>query len=260
MIRWIKWPALLSAFFIVISGCTERKITLRYEGNAQFEIMDESGSRVLIDVYDPDKLSRPADAKDILLTTHRHWDHFNQEFVDSFPGTHYDRVGQWTVQALSICSVRASHSAIFKEPMYFDEEMLVFCLEFNGFRIVHMGDTAQLRLEKNQRKQIKHADIFITNLRHDPNSYFDPIGFGPIQQIKPRIIIPSHMDRHSGEYALDKWKGYRSAGSDVTIRRKDLARPIKLLFIGTNARELSSLVEWEKFSPGESINQKINSD
>ena len=44
------------------------------------------GQRVLVDIHDPVKLSRNVSKQDILLTTHTHWDHWNEAFQTQFPG------------------------------------------------------------------------------------------------------------------------------------------------------------------------------
>ena len=66
----------------LIGACTQMKIvrkkdviTLYHEIYAQVEIISPRGVRVLIDVHDPSLLSKPATKQDMLLTTHRHFDH-----------------------------------------------------------------------------------------------------------------------------------------------------------------------------------------
>jgi hypothetical protein len=61
-------------------------ITLYYENNAQVELIDFQGARVLIDVYSSADLSSPPTEKDILLITHKHMDHYDIAFADEFPG------------------------------------------------------------------------------------------------------------------------------------------------------------------------------
>lgn len=232
-------------FTIVELGWAEQKFTIIYEGNAQFEIILNTGQRILTDVYDPDRLSRPAGPDDILLTTHHHWDHYHKEFVRSFPGTHRDYQGQWSDHDLKIRSIRASHASCFVEPLHHDDEMLIFSIRYHQFHIVHMGDTAQLKLEKSQIKLLKNADVVITNLRHDPRGYLDSIGFGPVQQIKPSLTIPSHLNRISGEYAIKTRQGFQTVKNSAVIRASHLRKPEKILFFGKNAREFHSLPEWQ---------------
>jgi hypothetical protein len=62
----------------------QNEVTIYYEGNAQAELLCCEGTRILIDVALPDRLSKPATKSDILLTTHMHSDHYNPRFA--FPG------------------------------------------------------------------------------------------------------------------------------------------------------------------------------
>jgi hypothetical protein len=52
-------------------------IEIHYAEYAQVELINSKGTRILIDVFDPSRLSRPATSKDILLTTHTASDHTN---------------------------------------------------------------------------------------------------------------------------------------------------------------------------------------
>lgn len=235
------------AFIFAIHGMglAKQELTIIYEGNAQFEIILQKGQRILIDVYDPDRLSRPANRSDILLSTHHHWDHYRKEYAQSFPGMCRDRPGQWVKQDLTIRAIPASHAADFVEPLHPDDEMLIFSICYQKFHLVHMGDTAQLRLVKDQMKWLQDVDVMMVNLRYDPRGYLDPVGFGPIEQIKPGLVIPSHLDRVSGEYAAKTRQGFQRSNNSVTLRKGSLQKPDLLLFLGENAREFPFLPKWE---------------
>jgi hypothetical protein len=58
-----------------ISASASPAVTVFYEENGQVELLSSKGTLVLIDVWDPSKLSRPATKNDILLTAHTHPDH-----------------------------------------------------------------------------------------------------------------------------------------------------------------------------------------
>lgn len=63
----------------------EPKVTIYYHDYAQFELISPDGTRVLVDIYKPDKLSSPETAADLFLTTHSHWDHRHATFFKKFP-------------------------------------------------------------------------------------------------------------------------------------------------------------------------------
>ncbi|HBX70345.1 MAG TPA: hypothetical protein DEH25_13440, partial [Chloroflexi bacterium] len=73
---------------ICLTACNSAaagEITLIYSENSQFELIDEAGNRVLIDVMNPEVVSAPPTGTDILLTTHQHPDHLNASFISNFP-------------------------------------------------------------------------------------------------------------------------------------------------------------------------------
>jgi len=64
-------------------------LKIYYEQNAQVELINSEGSRVLIDVHDPTALSSPPTVNDVLLTTHNHGDHRR---LDCRGGSHSDEI------------------------------------------------------------------------------------------------------------------------------------------------------------------------
>ena len=76
----------------------------------QVELISARGTRVLIDVHDPEALSSPRTKKDVLLTTHNHGDHRNLDFVKSFPGQQLDvKIGEIKMEDVMIRGI-AQHS------------------------------------------------------------------------------------------------------------------------------------------------------
>ena len=87
-------------------------MTLIYEAYAQFEIIDPAGQRVLVDISDPEKLSYPVSATDILLTTHTHWDHYKPEFQAAFPGDQlFVQAGSLSLSGVEIQGLASAHNA-----------------------------------------------------------------------------------------------------------------------------------------------------
>ena len=90
-----------------------KEIRIYYEKEAQIELVSPGGTLVLIDIANPDALSKPATRKDILLTTPTHYDHFNRSFADSFPGRQMRMErGEIKLRDVNIKGIAASHSAI----------------------------------------------------------------------------------------------------------------------------------------------------
>ncbi|MDZ4721664.1 MAG: MBL fold metallo-hydrolase [Roseiflexaceae bacterium] len=158
---------LFLAFATVLVGCgaTQRApekdglVTIFYEDGAQVEIISPNGIRVLVDVADPHVLSRPVTNKDILLTTHKHEDHYVPAFAKAFPGQQLNmNPGTITVSAVAIQGIASSHEGdvsawVEKASNY------IYVIETGGLRIVHFGDIGQNALTPAQLTTIGHVDV-----------------------------------------------------------------------------------------------------
>ena len=171
-------------------------MTIYYEENAQVELIGPDGQRVLIDVYDPKKLSSPAVEGDILLTTHTHSDHVQATFYKAFPrraavheGGVIERPG------LKITGIASSHSAT-AELEDVNASNYIYLIEMGGLRIAHFGDIGQEALTGDQLAALGQVDIAISQLS---NSYSqmnatNKKGFNLMDQVKPRLIVLTHRD------------------------------------------------------------------
>ena len=166
--KYIMFRAFL--FFFLISGiCCNLAIPkasragdpiqLYYSDPAQVELISPKGSRVLIDVCSPERLSSPPTGKDVLLTTHNHGDHRRLDFVKSFPGKQLDmKAGEIKLKDATICSIASAHN----EGDEFKKEggsNYIFIIDMAGFRIAHFGDIGQEALTPEQLKALGKVDI-----------------------------------------------------------------------------------------------------
>ena len=147
------------------SVLTDPEVTIIYEGNAQFELINAAGTRVLVDVASPDALSSPATGADVLLTTHGHADHVNSNFLKSFPGQQLNAAeGQIILADVSIKGVKSAHTAL-KD---IDGSNYIYIIDMADLRIAHFGDIGQDELTSEQLTALGDVDIALTQLR---NSY-----------------------------------------------------------------------------------------
>lgn len=185
----------------LIGACTQMKIvrkkdviTLYHEIYAQVEIISPRGVRVLIDVHDPSLLSKPATKQDILLTTHRHFDH-TSELTDAFPGQTLNvKTGNIEKDDIHIRGIASSHGDVLS---FKDEggSNYIFLIKIGDIRIAHFGDIGQEKLTEEQLKLLGRIDIAITQFA---NPYADmdienKKGFNLMAQLNPKIIIPTHQ-------------------------------------------------------------------
>jgi L-ascorbate metabolism protein UlaG (beta-lactamase superfamily) len=232
---------LLVAFIFatnVFAQAAEPKVTIHYEDNAQFELISPEGTRVLIDVYDSSRLSSPAITEDLLLTTHFHYDHRQLSFYKNFPGQQlFIKTGELTANGVKITGIASAHND-GNDFLPADGSNYIFIIEMAGFRIVHFGDIGQNQLTPEQLQAIGRVDIALTQLS---NSYSDMSidnlkGFNLMDQVNPKLIIPTHMDAQTAEYAVKKWRGFYGS-STLNIGKTDLDTTTTLIMLGNNGEQ-----------------------
>jgi L-ascorbate metabolism protein UlaG (beta-lactamase superfamily) len=215
------------------SAPQEPKVKITYEDNAQVELVSPQGTRVLIDIADPTKLTSPATAQDILLTTHGHSDHIKSDFAKSFPGQQLKFQDGEIVQAdVAIQAIKAAHNATAP-----DGSDYIFVVDMGGLRIAHFGDLGQEKLTQDQMDRLGAVDVAISQLENSYSamSLANKKGFNQMEQVKPKLLIPTHGNGNMEvlKYALGLWKeGYTGSGQ-VAIGRSDLpASGTRLLVLG----------------------------
>ncbi|MBN1410961.1 MAG: MBL fold metallo-hydrolase [Spirochaetales bacterium] len=241
--------ALGSCFIFGPSG-----VKLCYEENAQFELTSPEGTRVLIDVYDPALLSRPATEKDVLLTTHSHTDHYNNNFVESFKGTKIMmREAELTLPDVRIRSIASAHNANL--PLLPEGgSNYIFVIDMGGLRIVHFGDIGQDALNPQQLEIIGKVDIAISQLANNFSSmsFYNKKGFNLMDQVKPRLLLPTHIDLNSAMFANEKYSCTCSDAPAVIVNEARLDKDLKkdketsCLFLGKRAPDFKALMNLEK--------------
>lgn len=224
-------------------------VNLYYEEYAQVELIGPRGVRVLIDIANPDALSSPPTRDDILLTTHHHYDHYQENFVMTFPGQQLNRMaGQIELPGVRITGIPSAHN---KGDRLIDQggTNYIFLIEIADLRIVHFGDIGQEQLTSEQVERLLPVDIAITQLT---NSYSNMNmenmkGFRLMEQVNPKLVIPTHASRSTIQYALGIWTGYGSKQPVVLISSQMLEQHLGLLLLGSHAEGLGDdfpLLDW----------------
>jgi hypothetical protein len=220
-------------------------VSLIYEEYAQFEIFNQSGQRILVDVHDPEKLSSPVSATDILLTTHTHWDHLNEDFQAAFPGPQlFVQTGMLEAAGAIIQGIASAHN---------QGDMLkaeggtnyIYVIEIGGLRIVHFGDIGQEALKQEQLSTLGRVDIAITQLN---NPYSDmnaenAKGIHLMEQVGPRLIIPTHVNLDTAKLAVAQWPGWYQQAPSVQICQSDLHDEPQVLFLGEAAATMDNYLD-----------------
>lgn len=224
-------------------------VSLIYGEYAQFEIIDPLGQRVLVDIYDPAKLSNPVSDRDILLTTHTHWDHFNEEFQAAFQGQQlFVSAGFLDNPGVKIQGLLSAHNAGDR----FRQEggsNTIYLIEIGGLRIAHFGDIGQNVLTDEQLEILGEVDIAITQL----NNHFSEMsatnrkGLNLMDQLMPRLVIPTHLNLDTTKLAIAQWSGFFVDSSSIEICLADLGEPTQFLLVGDAAETMINYVELEEW-------------
>jgi len=227
-------------------------ITLTYGDNAQVELVTPSGRHVYIDIYNTSLLTKQPDAGDILLTTHLHSDHYLKDFQASFPGKQiFISVDEIKLPDISIVSIASAH--LPSDPITAKGATdYLFVIDTGGLRIAHFGDIGQEALTDVQLAALGSVDLAITQFS---NSYSlmdstNRKGFHLMDQVKPRLIIPTHADKSTMEIAFGQWTGYYSGSRTVVIAPEKLPATTGILYLGNPAltsayAKIYNLKEWK---------------
>jgi hypothetical protein len=215
-------------------------VVIYYEESAQVELINPAGRKVLIDVFNPNALSSPPTAQDVLLTTHNHPDHFSAAFVNSFPGQQLD--SEEGVIELPDVTIRSLASAHYVTSKIVDGTNHIFIIDMGGLRIVHLGAIGQATFTQEQLDAMGEVDIVFTPFGNPTSdmTLANMKTFNLLAQINPKLVIPTHSLPDHIEYALaHQWPAF-FANNGVTISRSNLPATTTLFVLGLSGQVGSS--------------------
>jgi L-ascorbate metabolism protein UlaG (beta-lactamase superfamily) len=246
-----KWLIVLFivVFTIMTAQGAEPKVTIICDdADAQFEAISPDGIRVLMDIANPGLLSSPVVAKDILVTTHSHADHYRSNFVDSFPGQQLKiKAGVLQTDGVQVTGIASAHSAS-GEFLPEGGSNYIYLIEMGNLRIAHFGDIGQEKLTEDQLKALGEIDVAITQLSNSFSAMNiqNLKGFNLMDQVNPKLILLTHIDEATAKYAAQKWESFYITGP-LKISKADLTGgKTKILFMES----------WGKISKGMKIAKK----
>jgi len=214
-------------------------LTIYYEDNAQVELIAPSGHRILIDVWNADALSKPVSTTDILLTTHSHSDHYIPDFVDSFAGqkiTFEDK------------TIKADDVSVTAIPAIHDEGQdpgsdYIFVIEFAGLRIGHFGDLGYDKIPDATMAKLGKIDIAFSQLANSFSSMDDKNqkGINQMKQVKPLILVPTHLSTETAQLAGKNWKATFST-KQISVSPGQLPAETTVVFMGSRAQSYGTIL------------------
>jgi L-ascorbate metabolism protein UlaG (beta-lactamase superfamily) len=233
-------------FITTMAWGAEPKVTIICDdADPQFEAVSPEGIRVLMDIANPSLLSSPPTAKDLLVTTHSHPDHYLSSFTDSFPGQQLKiKTGVIQTDGVKVTGIASAHSAS-GDFLAEGGTNYIYLIEMGGLRIVHFGDIGQDIMTDEQLTELGEVDIAITQFSNgfSAMNIENRKGFNLMDQVKPKLIIPTHIDEATAKYAAAKWESFYISGP-LKIGKADLkSGKTKFLFMES----------WGKISKGMKI-------
>jgi L-ascorbate metabolism protein UlaG (beta-lactamase superfamily) len=207
-------------------------------GSAQFEVISPKGVRIFIDVYNHELLTGPAKVKDILLTTHLHTDHLDDTFYPGFPGEQlFFKTGKIVRDDVVITSIPASHGTIYGTFDPQNPSNYFFLIETGGLRIAHLGGMGQEKFLPEQLTALGKIDLVMAPFSGTSTgmNVSGKKGFNLMQELKPRLIIPTHNGLEEAKYMAALWKCSYTEGP-LRLGRSKLTDETRVLFLGEPGR------------------------
>lgn len=232
----------------------EPKVTLIYADQAQVELVSPQGVRVLIDICMPFALSKPATKKDILLTTHEHADHIFRTFEEAFTGPKLTcKAGTIHLGDVRITGISGEHNDVPGDRWSLPGSNIIFVIEMAGLRIVHFGDLGQKELRPEQLEALGKVDVVVMQFANPLSTMGaeNLKGFRLMEQVRPGLIIPTHMDLECVRIASERWEACCAQGNVLRIGRSSLGEKTRFALMGENARFAGAmfdlpLIDWSK--------------
>ena len=172
---------------------------VRHIGHAEFLLETEGGTRIVTDPYDAGcgYPVQPVEAE-VVLVSHHHHDH---DAVDNLKGEPMviDQAGEYSPAAgIRITVVKGYHDDAQGAKR---GETLLFLIEADGLKIVHLGDLGEM-LNDEQIRILKEPDILMI-----PVGGFYTIDGGQAREIAQRlnskVILPMHYKtKYNAEWPI----------------------------------------------------------
>jgi len=232
-----------------MTSCQTPATTVYYEENAQLELISTKGTRILIDVFEPSKLSRPPTESDILLTTHTHPDHINYLFYTAFKGKQlFAKEGEIIDADVRIRGIFGAHNEGDSQLSKYGSNY-IFIIDMDGLRIVHFGDLGQETLTPEQMSALGKVDLAVMQFDniYSQMNVENKKGFRLMNQVVPPMIIPTHNSNEAAKYARSMWPCLYLNKKSVRISKVYIPKDTHMLFLGENAKnyaEITNATEW----------------
>ena len=208
-------------------------------GHSCFLLQGEEGITILLDPFFEDSVGYPLPKlkADMVMISHDHTDHNNASAGGSnsqviFGPGEYSRLG------LEIRGIRSFHD---QKKGRLRGENTIFCFQFDGIRICHLGDLGHI-LSPSQISEIGPVDLLF--LPVGGRYTIDSKGADEVmRQIHPALVVPMHYRTGGLGFELDgvdeflKGKKEVSRNEVLHLTKKDLAGEGRVAVLACPAAE-----------------------
>jgi len=134
---------------------------------------------------------------DIITVTHTHSDHMDPKFMEHLNcKKSIATLESYKINDTKVYGVASSHKGNSIDQN--SPNNIIYVFEVDGLRIAHMGDIGQDHLTIKQIEDLGKIDIAFMQFSNPFSGMFNSDkGFVLIEELKPRIIIPTHTNPKS---------------------------------------------------------------
>jgi L-ascorbate metabolism protein UlaG (beta-lactamase superfamily) len=174
---------------------------------------------VLVDVSDPENV------------THDHPDHVDADFIGQFRGKKLNTEGTLETGDVKIRGLATVHNEGDTPGTN-----ILFIIDIGDLRIVHFGDIGLAALPADQLAAVGSIDLAITQFDngHSGVDSRNEKGFQLVDELKPRLVIPTHQTDQS-TLKMSRWPCVYTDQRTVTLTRDRLPDTTTVFFIGAYA-------------------------
>ena len=157
-----------------------------------------------------------------ILSTHTHPDHVDYIFSNAYDCEKLMfKKGEINTNDFHIYTIQSSHDG---DTITEDSSNVIVVIEVDGLRIAHMGDIGQTALTEEQLKELGEIDIAFMQFVNSYSSMTldNKKGFNMMDQLKPKLIIPTHYTDASMPLFEEKYGTITDVENVLEIAKEDI--------------------------------------
>jgi L-ascorbate metabolism protein UlaG (beta-lactamase superfamily) len=202
-----------------------------------YMITSANGETVVVDPTEMPKIDVIDLNPSAIISTHSHFDHTDSIFTDSYdcPKIMYTK-DDIQLQDFHIYTFYSSHDS---DNVSEDTYNVIAVFEVGGLRIAHMGDIGQTELTKEQIEELGEIDVAFMQFENSYSnmSLSNEKGFNLIEQLNPKIVIPTHYSDAALDVLEEKYGPITVCDNMLALNQDDLSESTLQVYVITNTHD-----------------------